>query len=185
MNDLNNDTKNFIAQYEALQTRVDKLVDDLTEEKFNQKPSGGGWSVGECIEHLNKVAEMYIPQIKNSIAKAEKKEQFSNEKFKPRFIQKKMIDLLEPPYKMKMKTFKSMKPASSLSMEDVLGRFNKFNNEFIELIKESDKLDYSKVVVVSPVSSLIKFKLGEAYLFLAAHTRRHLWQAEQVLNNRD
>jgi hypothetical protein len=86
---------------------------------------------------------------------------------------------------MKMKTFKSMKPPSSLSMEDVLGRFNKLNNDFIGLIEESDKLDYNKAVVISPVSSLMKFKLGEAYLFLAAHTRRHLWQAEQVLNNRD
>jgi hypothetical protein len=185
MKEFNQNTEIFLKQFEEIQTWADKLKSDLTEEKFNQKPANGGWSVGECIEHLNQVAEMYLPQIKDAITKAEKKELFSNKEFKPRFIQKKMIDSLEPPYKMKMKTFKSMKPASSLSMEDVLGRFNKLNNDFIGLIEESDKLDYNKAVVISPVSSLIKFKLGEAYLFLAAHTRRHLWQAEQVINNKD
>ncbi|MBL1213509.1 MAG: DinB family protein [Ignavibacteriae bacterium] len=181
MKEFNQNTENFLKQYKDLHSWADRLKINLTEEKFNHKPASGGWSVGECIEHLNQVAEMYLPQIKDAITKAEKKELFSNKEFKPRFIQKKMIDSLEPPYKMKMKTFKSMKPSSSLSMEEVLGRFNKLNNDFIGLIEESDKLDYGSVVVTSPVSSLIKFKLGEAYLFLAVHTRRHLWQAEQVL----
>lgn len=181
MNELNQNTTNFFEQFEAIQVWADKLKSDLTEEKFNQKPASGGWSVGECLQHINITAEQYIPRIDICINIAREKKLFTDEKFKARFIQNKLISSLEPPYKRKIKTFKAFEPASELEMHATFDSFKKFNDQIINFVNESNGINLRKAVLVSPVSKLVRLKLGEAYLLLATHTRRHLWQAEQVI----
>jgi DinB family protein len=180
MNELNQNTTNFIEQFKAIQVWADKLKRDLTEEKFNQKPASGGWSVGECLQHINITAEQYMPGIENTISKAKEKKSFSDEKFKARFIQNKLISSLEPPYKRKIKTFKAFEPTIDLNLQATFDTFKKFNDQIINFVKESNGINLNKAVLVSPVSKLVRLKLGEAFLLLATHTRRHLWQAEQV-----
>ena len=36
---------------------------NLSIEKLNLKPSSESWSILECIEHLNRYGEFYIPEI--------------------------------------------------------------------------------------------------------------------------
>jgi hypothetical protein len=44
----------------------------------------------------------------------------------------------------------------------------------------ADGLDLKRAVVTSPASRFFRMSLGAYLAFLAAHDRRHLWQARQV-----
>jgi hypothetical protein len=45
-------------------------------------------------------------------------------------------------------------------------------------LREADGVDLAAVKVASPVSGLLKFRLGPAFRLLAGHTERHLIQAQ-------
>ena len=40
---------------------------ELPMELLNQKPNAKSWSILECIEHLNRYGDFYIPEIKNLV----------------------------------------------------------------------------------------------------------------------
>ena len=61
--------------------------------------------------------------------------------------------------------------------------FIKLQDEFIHSIKNVNEVNWGWCKIKSPASKFIKLKLGEAYLLLAVHERRHLWQAEQILKS--
>jgi hypothetical protein len=181
MDTLNKNTLEFVSEFEKIIAWGTKLRGSLTEELFNKKPAPKSWSAGECIQHLNVTAELYLPNIDSAIENARRKNQLSNEEFKARFIYGKMIKSLEPPYKRKMKTFKSFMPQNKLNFESTIAEFERLNWALIDKVKESNGINLNIAVLVSPVSKLVRLKLGEAFLLLTTHARRHLWQAEQAV----
>jgi len=139
MKELNQNTLNFIEQFEALQAWADKLNADLTEERFNQKPSSESWSVGECLQHINITAEQYLPEVINTVQIAKENNLFSDVIFKPRFIQNKLITFLEPPYKRKIKTFKIFNPTSNLDIDATFDKFKMLNDLLIRIERSKFK----------------------------------------------
>jgi hypothetical protein len=63
---------------------------------------------------------------------------------------------------------------------EVLAEFAKLQGELVRLLRRAHGLDLARVKVPSPVTSLLRLSLGQWFHFLAAHERRHLWQAEQI-----
>src|SRR5690606_33104244 len=43
----------------------------MTLESLNRKPTNGGWSILECVEHLNRYGDFYILEIKRRIQNAQ------------------------------------------------------------------------------------------------------------------
>ena len=170
----------LVKQYEDLKTSVNNLNSDLTEEQFNAKPAPDRWSVGECIEHLNASWDLYKELLQETIDKNQNPSIQNPDEYKPRFLMKKFTGLMEPPYKFKMKTFSMFIPKEKLNREGIINKFNSDVDVYINFIKSSEKVDIKKTIVVSPVSKIIKYQAGELFPFLAAHARRHIWQAENV-----
>jgi hypothetical protein len=56
---------------------------------------------------------------------------------------------------------------------------------YLQSVSAASGLRLSKIKVNSPASPLIKLTLEEAIALMAAHERRHLWQARQVRNHPD
>ena len=50
----------------------------------------------------------------------------------------------------------------------------------MELISDSADLDVNRATFKNPFLSVIKVRVGTALRLIAAHDRRHLWQADQV-----
>ncbi len=148
-----------------------------------QKPGADKWSAVECIEHLNRSADIYITQIKKGIEKyGGRTAKKNNEKFKNRTMVNFMVYYLEPPYKVKIKTFDIFSPKlNKENIDKIFSDFFEYQRDFKELIDTAFNYNLKKVKVTSPLSSLIRFRLGEIFPFLAAHQRRHLWQAEKTI----
>jgi hypothetical protein len=47
-------------------------------------------------------------------------------------------------------------------------------------MKKADGLDINRLKVSSPVSKLLKFRIGECFQFLLLHQRRHFLQAKNL-----
>jgi len=82
---------------------------------------------------------------------------------------------------MKVKAPPLFHPADGVTADQALNDMLAQHAAMLRLIELADGLDLGKVKVQSPASDKIKLSLGAAFGSMAAHGRRHLWQAKQLL----
>ena len=170
-----------LAQFEENEKRYEQLVTE-NAARLNMRPRNGGWSIGECVDHVSTVARQLVGPLKEAIHKAKQAGKLSTREHRPGFLGKYMTRSMEPPVKKKMKTQAVYVPASDLRFDaqTLLEQYKDVHNTFKQLIREADGVDLSKVKMASPAWKLLKLNLGDWFLFTASHERRHAWQAEQV-----
>ena len=62
----------------------------------------------------------------------------------------------------------------------VLHEFTALGEEWDKCLAAANGLHLARVKVRSPAMKLLWFPLGGLFAIMAAHERRHLWQASQV-----
>lgn len=60
-------SQRLISELETADFRAEQLVRPLTREQLNWPPAPGAWSIGQCLEHLLLVNEIYLPAISISL----------------------------------------------------------------------------------------------------------------------
>lgn len=91
-----------------------------------------------------------------------------------------MLRGMEPPPRVKLKVTWRLAPPPTRGPEDAVARFLTIQDGIQRRLASANDLDLVGVKVRSPVVSWLHYRLGFAFAFLAAHERRHLWQAWQV-----
>lgn len=177
---LPSDLKVLISQFEKSKLDLQELLNGLTEEQFNKKPGSGGWSVGECVDHLIITGKDYTNQIERGLKKAQQKNLMLKSNYKFSWIGKKFIKNIEPPVKRKFKVPARWSPDFKLNLKNLKNDFLILQERYIDLIYDSKGLDIMKVKLPSPATSLLRFSIYEMFAVNAAHQRRHLWQAGNV-----
>lgn len=171
----------YQRQITEIKNYARNLLKDVPESDFNKTPSTGGWSVGECFEHMNILGRGYVANLQKAVADGRAKNLTGSGKVKYGFFARKFISSMEPPYKMKLKTTSAMQNKSkNLSKETVLAEFLKIQDELLEILKSAQGLDFKKIKAPSMFFKLLKFNVGEWLASMASHERRHLWQASNV-----
>lgn len=151
-----------------------KSTDDL-----NWKENVESWSALECIEHLNRYGDFYIPEISNKIKKSQHK---NSETFKSNWLGKYFSKSVSYNENLnKMKTFKSMNPINSKLTNQTLDKFIDQQHQIIELLDLSKSVNLDKTKTAISISKLIKLKLGDTFRVLIYHNERHIKQAEKTL----
>lgn len=150
-----------------------------SKDNLNWKENSENWSALECIEHLNKYGDFYIPEITNKINTSKHK---SSEIFKSNWLGKyfsKSVSYNEDLNK--MKTFKSMNPLNSKLNIQTLEKFINQQHQIIELLNKSKNVNLDKTKTAISISKLIKLRLGDSFRVLIYHNERHIKQAEKTL----
>lgn len=169
-------------QFEATKREAAALVAGMSDAQLNWKPSPASWSVGQCLMHLARGTDAVLPAIDRAISKAKEKD-WPRPAGPIRFgwMARMMVKSMEPPPKRIMKTWPMFEPPTeSLRRDDVVQALNAARDRILERTRQAETVNYRKAIVVSPVSWLIRIPLGGYLAFLAAHDRRHLYQAQQV-----
>lgn len=151
---------------------------DTMELKLNPKT----WSCTEVCQHLIQFNRLYLRGMNQAVEKSDPKPK-SDGDFKTGWLTRKLGGLIEPPYKIGLKTIKPMYPAEiELSTADTLDRLGETEYEILQILdrakRESWNLD--KVKGRNPVFKF-RMSLTEFIIYLDAHQRRHFWQIEQIL----
>lgn len=155
-------------------TLLDKEISEL-----NFRNSEESWSVLECLEHLNRYGNFYVPEISKRIStsKFPPKTEFSSgilgDYFAKSMLPKQKLN--------KMKTFKSMNPIHSNLDKDVVKEFINQQNQLLGLLEQSNRINLEKTKTSISISKLVKLKLGDTLRFIIYHNLRHIEQAKNVL----
>ena len=168
-------------QLRTIISRAEKLGHEVPPETFVRRPEPGSWSMAECLDHLNETARLYLPALTERIEKARKDGMLASPGSGERTLIGRIITWTqEPPVRFSMKTFESIEPTETSDPDAVLEDFVALHEELIVRINEAADLDRKRIRMQSVLDSRLKLSLGDWFHFLAAHARRHLWQAEQA-----
>ncbi|RKE80749.1 DinB family protein [Chryseobacterium sp. AG363] len=173
LNELRNRTEEHLQFAEMLSLK--------TEHDLNFRTSTESWSTLECLEHLNRYGDFYIPEISHTISSAGKPSQLY---FKPGILGNYFAKSMLPKEKLNtMKTLKAMNPIHSNLDKSVVDTFIKQQKKMLELLEEAQFIDLEKTKTSISISKLIKLKLGDTFRFVIYHNARHVEQIKRILTD--
>lgn len=150
-----------------------------SNKKLNFRLSENSWSILECLEHLNRYGNFYLPEISKRIENSDTK---STEIFSSGILGNYFAKSMLPKEKLNtMKTFKSMNPIHRKLDKNVVNEFISQQKQIIHLLNEAKNIDLNKVKTSISISNLIKLKLGDTFRFVIYHNVRHVEQAKRNL----
>jgi len=171
----------FRVQFEQLADEADALAATLTDEQFNWHPPSGGWSVAQCIDHLNVTARMYLPKLDEGIANAIRRGLYGEGPFRYNWIGRMFVKTVEPPPRFRVKAPVAFQPSPSRKRPETLAAFRAYQVQFIDRLRQANGLDLARARVQSPAASYLRLPLGSGFAVMIGHERRHLLQARNVI----
>ena len=157
------------------------LVAGLNVEQLNWQPVPGSWSVGQCLEHLCKVNEIYVPPISAALqAKPDSPvDQIIPGWFGSWFIR----TFIDPsPSSKRVQAPAKIRPGARIELS-VLDRFLSGNQSCRGVILGARAKNVNRVRFWNPFLPGLRFTVGTGFEIIARHERRHLLQAERVLGS--
>lgn len=148
------------------------------EELLKKRPSMSNWSAVECLAHLNLSTTAMLPGMQQAIETAPAARE--NHRYRMDLPGRLLAWSLEPPALLKMKTSEIAQPQGSGDPATVLEEFERLHARLGQLLHESTgkKIDSQKLK--SPFAN-VHYNAFSAFAIIAAHDRRHLWQARKAV----
>lgn len=162
--------------------RARSVVSGLSVEQLNWQPGPNIWSVGQCVDHLCVMNEVYLPPIAKAL---EGKAKASVVEVTPGWFGSWFLkSFVEPsPETKKVKAPSKSAPASKVDGR-ILEKLLKGNNEVLrELIRRASEYDVNRIRFRNPFIPVIRFTVGTGLTIVVRHQHRHLLQAERVKSN--
>ena len=171
----------YVAELDRLDRDATALAGSLTDAQANWQPEGGRrWSVTQNLHHLAKTNEVYTGSLREGLARAAAADASRQDlSAVPGWFGRWFIRMMEPPPRFRVRTRRVVQPPSTGSVRDALGAFLASHGSVREFVREAAQRDL-RATFTSPFGP-VRFSLATGLLALAAHDRRHLWQARQVL----
>jgi len=164
------------AELRAIDDRARAVVGRAGTNRLLQRPSGGGWSIAECLEHLNMTTRAFLPRWREACKSAPP----SDVPYRTDFWGRVLIWVLEPPPKFRMPTTPAFQQIPVPAPDKVLDTFLQTQAEFLAAIEAGRGLALDRVKVRSPFQEKLQYSVWSSFRVSLAHERRHLWQAERV-----
>lgn len=187
---LGNDLAVLITEFDANVSHAESLTVGLSREQFNWRPEAGRWSIGQCLAHLNTVNGGDLAPLREAIESGIARKQFGEGPFSYGLLSRKFVASMDAPAKRKFKAPKYYEPPPDADPAETLAEYRRIAAEMRGLAKSAAGLHLVRVkttlpALPAPLRAVVKMPLGARFELIAAHGRRHLWQAEQVRNHAD
>lgn len=162
-------------------SRARALVDSAPARLFTVRPSLTQWSAAECLAHLSLTTETFLPVLRKAVDDARARHLAGKGAPRMDFFGRILRWFLEPPVRKRVKTTARFVPRSVRAKSEALAEFSSMQTQLIELLRSTHDVPIGRLKVISPFDSRVKYNIYSAFLIVAAHQRRHLWQAEQAI----
>jgi hypothetical protein len=174
------DAESLLRQVEQLDEEVRRLTGDLTEADLHRRPADGGWSIGQVFEHLLIANGLYLARMRPLIARARAHETDRPvATWQPSFVGRFLIRSLGADSTRKVRAPKVFRPGPS-PRRHVVAAFLELQRDLAALLSDADGLDWSRLRLSSPVGRLIRINVGDAFVLLVVHARRHMVQVRRI-----
>ena len=166
---------------DAADAAADALAARVTDEQFFWQPDGGRrWSIALCLDHLAVTNAIYGAAIRGAVDRARAAGWTRTGAGAPGFVGRKFIASLEPPVKRRVSAPGRIKPRPSTDRAAILKAFRDGHDALRQTIADAAGIDINRATFPNPLFGLVRVKVSTGLAIIAAHDRRHLWQAEQV-----
>ncbi len=166
---------------------IRKNIVCLNEQQKSWKQNENSWSINEILAHLNEYAKFYHLTLLERIEKT-------------RFTTPRISFISSPlglaawqsmklgnakNIKRKFKSLKLYNPTFEVSLltGNEVSDFEKGQIELLEIIEKAEKVSLRKVKIPISISKIIRFRLGDALMYVVYHNERHVQQALNVMNH--
>lgn len=169
------------AVYSALQSassRAESLFATTPAHRLELAPEAGSWSAAQCLAHLAATNYAYVTAMRGAVKPALHLHNHERSgPLRPGLPTRWFLGILEPPVRRKVRAPSAIQPAPAVDARTALKEFIQSQNAILELLDECGHLDLNKIRFPNPFIRGLRFTVGAGFLILAAHNRRHLWQA--------
>lgn len=169
------------AEAEAIAVDAQQLFGRLKAAQINWQPHQAAWSVGQCLDHLVVTNHEFFPLL-DQLGKGEYRATlWQRMPALPGLFGRLMIKTLAPGATRKFKAPPRFQPTASHVDPQIVSRFVAHQQDVIAKMRATEKLELARIIITSPVSKLVVYSLLDAYRILVVHERRHLAQAQRVM----
>jgi len=179
--DVRTDLEGWLTQVEASRFWFQHRVLPLSIEQLRWRPDLRRWSVAECLDHLNLTLDLYLPKIEDAILRGRHKEESTPCSHCDR-AELEALRSLEPPVTMAGPAPPATMPNAAIDFDCLIDHFHRSRDRYLGTVHRSAGLDLLRIRIAEPVYPMI-LTLGGTLALIAAHDRRHMWQAERVIRS--
>ncbi|HEX8395068.1 MAG TPA: DinB family protein [Longimicrobium sp.] len=166
--------------FQSASERVHRLRQSVPPARWAERPPSGGWSVAECIAHLNLTAEAYVPRMRDALRQARAAGGTAPARFRMGLIGWLIHRVVSPGSRTRVKTSPAFVPTAADSADALVRRFDELQAAQQELLREADGLPLQRIPIASPFNARVRYNAFAALAIQPAHQHRHLDQAERV-----
>src|SRR5687767_948941 len=177
------------ADIRALETALNAVDDDarhliagLTPEQGVWRPAPGAWSIAHCLDHLATANRVYLRAMEPAAVDALARGSRRRRPALPGVIGGWFVRSLDAPVKprFKMKAPTKIGPRESPLLADAVAQFFASQDQVRAFLRKYADIDLAGVHFRNPFIPGVRFSLATGLHVIAAHDRRHVWQAWNV-----
>jgi hypothetical protein len=168
----------LIGELERLEREYAALAEGSDRESWNrQAVPGKSWSVGQCLDHVAKINELYVEPLREAAARAPR----GRQPLRANLLGRWFVAEMEPPAKRRLPAPAPAAPASDLDPATTVAAFRAAQRDIVSFVRDTAEFDLNRVRFRNPfLNGLRVFNVATGVLVIAAHERRHLLQAEKA-----
>lgn len=155
-----------------------QVLDGLTEEQLNFKPSENEWSIAQCVEHIAISENAFEGFLKKTVAEGANPVLKDSLVFNDEQLMGVLTDRSQ-----RFKTTEPFEPSGKFgSHEETVQAFLKKRNEHIQYVKTTNDDLRNRFNQDLPFGTVDGLQL---IIFAAGHSERHVLQMEEVMAHED
>jgi hypothetical protein len=176
-------------------SQIDSLLDQLrrnsqqaetifkshTPGQLQHAPSPGRWSAAQCLAHLNLTNTAYLSLLDSALEQVRRRNILISGPFHMDWNARLLKYWLEPPSLLRMPTTAPFQVVTFADPQKALAEFQAVVQVLRQKLNSARGLALDRVKVTSPFAERMQYSVYSAFTLIAAHNRRHLWQAERAL----
>ncbi len=153
---------------------------NLSDEILLMPSNMGGWSIAECLYHLNTYGNYYLPLFENGLQNSPNNPNANI--IKSSWLGRKCIESMNPETgKKKHKAFKAYIPPIDLDAKATVSAFINQQERMLKILATARTKDIQQIKIPISIAKFLKLNLGDALQFLIVHNERHVQQANRNL----
>jgi hypothetical protein len=162
-------------------SRSVQALQQLPAELQVYRPAPAQWNMRECIAHLNRYGDHYLPLMEAAVRNSS----FAPDPvFNSGWIGNRLVRMIAPepggkPLK-KMKTPRTMNPLNTLTDAGVWAHFEQQQRRLMTLLQQPAGMNLNLIRIPVAILPLLHIRLGDLLRFMVAHNQRHLLQAQTL-----
>jgi hypothetical protein len=176
------DIRELHDQLDAAERDAEALVAGLSEEQGTRRLGAGRWSVAECLDHLATGNRVYLGAMREPADRARACGRRRRRAARAGWVGRVFISTLEPPPRWwsRRTAPQSIRPRATPPLAETFASFVASQADVRTFLRANADLDLAGIRFPNPFVRGIRFSLATGLHVIAAHERRHLWQAWQV-----